>query len=264
MGRQKLYKWGMFFFITYTSTRIKSEDKHTDHTKQQTHKQTETLLLYQLILILIPLLYERYLPIIIMPHYDRRIPRENREAIDIFITEQQLYNADYPSAWEDDRTIANQDGKNIDFRIIENIGRIFSLFPTAAYQHTLYYNDYYYLIERKCDRRVEAVLYQRQVDLWKRRNFDEWVGRSITANLDWYREHPDLPRHEFIPFIPFFDEYNFTHGACDEYATYTIYNRIRGGVVARWSYTELQSVWRRDFDAYLLPQRERGRAWAFT
>jgi len=108
-----------------------------------------------------------------MSYYDRRIPRENREAIEIFINEQQCYNEDFPSAWEDDRTAANQDGRSIDFRVMGNIGRLFSLYPTAAYKHTLYYNDYYYLVERRSDRRVEAVLYQQQVDQWKERNFEE-------------------------------------------------------------------------------------------
>jgi len=201
-----------------------------------------------------------------MVNYDRRIPTANRDAIELFIDEQQQYNESNPSAWDDDQTDANDDGRRIDFRSTRpnRMGRIFSLFSTAAYIHTAYYNDYYYIIERRRDRRVEVVMYQRQVDHWKQRNFDEWVNRSVAANMDWYRVHPDLPRHELIPFIPFLDEYNFRHGACDQYSVYTVYNRLRGGVIARWSYLELQEIWRRDFDAYLLPEHKRGHAWDFA
>ncbi|CAG8629679.1 11441_t:CDS:2 [Paraglomus brasilianum] len=51
-----------------------------------------------------------------------------------------------------------------------------------------------------------------KVDDWKTRHFEEWIGRSISANMEYYATRPDLPRHELIPFIPFLDADNFRHG----------------------------------------------------
>ncbi|CAG8587654.1 3835_t:CDS:1, partial [Paraglomus occultum] len=60
-------------------------------------------------------------------------------------------------------------------------------------------------------------MYQQQADDWKREHLDEWVGRSISANMEYYSTHSDLPRHELITFVPFLDGDNFRHGGCDDY-----------------------------------------------
>jgi len=190
-----------------------------------------------------------------MINYAASIPYAVQDNIDLFIAEQQIRNEQFPTAWDDDRSLFNFDGTCIDFRHHEELGRLFSLFSTAEYNHQIYYSDYYYVIERRDNKRVECVLYQKQVDHWKSRHFEEWVGRSISANMEYYATRPSLPRHELIPFIPFLDRDNFRHGVCTEYGVYTIYNYRRGGVVARYSLVELQSIWRRDYDSFNYPVR---------
>src|SRR6185312_10135472 len=200
-----------------------------------------------------------------MVNYDRNIPTVNRDVIELFIAEQQMFNELNPSPWlSDERVRYNNDGKFIDCRCESDLADIFTLFSTAEYQHNPNYNEYYYTIERRRDRRVEVVMFQQQVDDWKSEHFAKWVNRSVIALFEYYQLNPESPRHELIFFVPFLNRDDFEHGACDEYGVYTVYNRHTGGVAARWSWQEFQLIWRRDFDAVLLPPRQRDRGWEFS
>ncbi|CAG8639893.1 5302_t:CDS:2 [Paraglomus occultum] len=72
-----------------------------------------------------------------MPNYDQHIPQVNRDNIELFIAEQQMCNELNPSPWLNDPRIRfNLDGKYIDCRWDQQLGKIFSLFSTAEFKHT--------------------------------------------------------------------------------------------------------------------------------